>query len=700
MSEIKNKLFVSDNAKLLAEWDYEKNESILPSQVTLNSNRKMWWKCKKGHQWQAVVSSRNKGRNCPICANQVILSGYNDLATLNSDLASEWHPTKNGNLTPTDVSVGSNRKVWWKCQNEHEWQASIGNRNNGNRCPYCSNKKILIGFNDLATLNPNLASEWHPTLNGNLTPQMVSLKSNKKIWWRGKCGHEWKSLVSVRSSGNGCPYCSNHKLLTGFNDLSTVNTELSKEWNFQKNGILLPTQVLYNSNKKVWWKCRYGHEWQAIVISRNNGSGCPVCNQRNKTSFPEQCIYYYLKKLFPDSLNRDMKALQGKMELDIFIPSIMTGIEYDGSYWHTKKNLKREEKKYELCKSNNIRLIRIREKLDSEKSLICDDLLMINSPITFEQLNTLIFNLLELLKVDIHPDINCKRDRSLILSFYLSALNENSLKAFNSVLAEEWHPTKNGKLTPDMFTVSSGEQVWWLGKCNHEWKATIANRNKGIGCPYCSGQKRIIGENDFETLYQELSDEWHPIKNFALNPKNLGPKSNILVWWIGKCGHEWKARIADRTSGQGCPFCSNHQILEGYNDLFTLNPILSEEWHYQKNGLLRPTMVTHKSNKKVWWLGKCGHEWEATINDRSNGSRCPYCANRKILIGFNDLATQNPNLAAEWHPTKNGKLTARMVTAKCGKKVWWLGKCGHEWETRIIHRTNGSGCPYCCRKKR
>lgn len=699
MSKIKNKLFVSDNTKLLAEWNYEKNESILPSQVTINSNRKMWWKCKNGHQWQAVVSSRNKGRNCPICVNQVILSGYNDLETLNPDLASEWHPTKNGNLTPTTVSIGSDRKVWWKCRNEHEWQASIGNRSNGNGCPYCSNKKILIGYNDLATLNPNLASEWHPTLNGNLTPQMVSLKSSKQIWWRGKCGHEWKSLVSVRSSGNGCPYCSNHKLLTGFNDLSTVNAELSKEWNFQKNGTLLPTQVLYSSSKKVWWKCKYGHEWQAIVISRNNGSGCPTCNQRNKTSFPEQCIYYYLKRLFPDSLNRDMKALHGEMELDIFIPSIMTGIEYDGSYWHTEENLKREERKYELCKSNKIRLIRIREKLDSEKSLICDDLLIINSPIKFEQLNILIVNLLELLKVDFNPDVNCNRDRNSILSFYLSALNENSLKTLNSSLAEEWHPTKNGKLTPDMFTASSGEQVWWLGKCNHEWKATIVSRNNGIGCPYCSGQKRIIGENDFETLYPELSDEWHPTKNFALNPKNLGPKSNIFVRWIGKCGHEWKARIADRTSGRGCPFCSNHKILEGYNDLFTLNPVLSEEWHYQKNGLLRPTMISHKSNKKVWWLGKCGHEWEATINNRSSGGGCPYCANRKILIGFNDLATQNPNLAAEWHPTKNGKLTAKMVTAKCGKKVWWLGKCGHEWETRIIHRTNGSGCPYCCRKK-
>jgi hypothetical protein len=111
-------------------------------------------------------------------------------------------------------------------------------------------------------------------------------------------------------------------------------------------------------------------------------------------------------------------------------------------------------------------------------------------------------------------------------------------------------------------------------------------------------------------------------------------------------------------------------------------------------------MVSHKSNKKVWWLGKCGHEWEAIINNRSKGRGCPYCANKKVISGFNDLETQNPTLALEWHPTKNGSLTPKMVTANSGKKVWWLGKCGHEWETRVSHRSNGSGCPYCCGQKR
>ena len=109
-------------------------------------------------------------------------------------------------------------------------------------------------------------------------------------------------------------------------------------------------------------------------------------------------------------------------------------------------------------------------------------------------------------------------------------------------------------------------------------------------------------------------------------------------------------------------------------------PDLAAEWHPTKNGDLTPQMVTPGSNKKVWWLGKCGHEWEALINNRSNGNGCPVCAGKQVLVGYNDLATVNPSLAAEWHPTKNGELTPWMVISGENRKIWWrCGKCGHEW---------------------
>ena len=126
-----------------------------------NSGKKVWWICNKGHEWQASIAHRNKGRGCPYCAGQKVIKGENDFQTVNPTLAKEWHYEKNNGLTPMDVLPNSGKKVWWKCSKGHEWQASIADRNSGHGCPYCAGKRVLKGYNDLQTVNPTLAKEWH-----------------------------------------------------------------------------------------------------------------------------------------------------------------------------------------------------------------------------------------------------------------------------------------------------------------------------------------------------------------------------------------------------------------------------------------------------------------------------------------------------------------------------------------------------------
>ena len=133
----------------------------------------------------------------------------------------------------------------------------------------------------------------------------------------------------------------------------------------------------------------------------------------------------------------------------------------------------------------------------------------------------------------------------------------------------------------------------------------------------------------------------------------------------------------------------------GFNDLQTVNPQLALEWHPTKNGDLTPEMVQEKSGKKVWWLGKCGHEWQAQIRHRSEGYGCPYCWGRVPVSGKNDLQSVYPEVAKLWHPTKNGDLNPSRVTKGSEKKVWWLGKCGHEWQRTVKLMVKASGCPYC-----
>lgn len=141
-------------------------------------------------------------------------------------------------------------------------------------------KKILEGFNDLASVCPDVAEEWSDR-NLPLTPNMVTAFSNKKVWWKCKLGHEWNALISTRSYGSKCPYCCGIELLKGFNDLATTQPELSKEWS-ARNHPLSPDQINDKSRLNVWWKCHTcGYEWKAVVFSRVHGSKCPVCTERS-----------------------------------------------------------------------------------------------------------------------------------------------------------------------------------------------------------------------------------------------------------------------------------------------------------------------------------------------------------------------------------------------------------------------------------
>ncbi len=147
------------------------------------------------------------------------------LQTTNPELASEWHPTKNGQLTPADVTAGSVKKVWWKCPkgSDHEWDARIQDRDNGAGCAVCSNYKV-VESNCLATLNPELSKEWHPTKNGKLTFFDVHPGSSKRVWWKCPKGddHEWRAKVYSRDGGKGCPICSGRQVVKS-NSLATLN---------------------------------------------------------------------------------------------------------------------------------------------------------------------------------------------------------------------------------------------------------------------------------------------------------------------------------------------------------------------------------------------------------------------------------------------------------------------------------------------
>ena len=691
--------------ELLDEWDYEKNNKlgIFPDKVSRGSHEKVWWVCKKcGYEWKSVIYIRSNGTGCPACSGRKVLPGYNDLASKRPDLAKEWNCEKNGDLKPTDVTYGSGKKVWWKCNLcGNEWQADVSHRVvSGTGCPACAGQQVLSGYNDLATKRPDLLKEWNYEKNGDLLPSQVMCGSDRKVWWKCKNGHEWIARVANRTKDKGrcCPFCSGKKVLSGYNDLATVRPDLSKEWNYEKNGRLKPTMFTCDSNEKVWWKCSKGHEWKTAISSRNRGTGCPECYADKQTSFPEQAIYYFLDKYFHGKVNNryKFKDEKGSIEADIYLPKFSIVVEYDGVYWHKNRQEKDLEKEARF-KALGINFIRIAEH---NKNKVVDNCIFYDCyKNRDENLTWAIQELFTMLNVNI-VSVNVSAFRDKILE--LSRKNEvkNSLATTNPELAKEWNYGKNGMLKPSMFTCNSNEKVWWKCKEGHEWQTMIANRvRNGTGCPVCAGKQVLTGYNDLDTLNKKLSLEWNYEKNGDLKPTHVTCGSGKKVWWKCNNGHEWQATIASRNRGNGCPICSGKQVLPSYSDLATSRPDLVKEWNYEKNGDLKPTDVTCGSSKKVWWKCKNGHEWQAKVRDRDNGTGCPICSGREVLSGYNDLATLRPDLVKEWNYEKNGDLLPSQVTCNSNKKVWWKCNKGHEWQATVGNRNNGNGCPICTSKK-
>jgi len=273
----------------------------------------------------------------------------------------------------------------------------------------------------------------------------------------------------------------------------------------------------------------------------------------------------------------------------------------------------------------------------------------------------------------------------------------SSLASQFRALSREWHPTKNGDLTPRDIARASGKKVWWQCRNGHEWEAAVYSRTLGgNGCPYCSG-KRAGKDNSLRKLYPKLAREWHREKNGDLTPNGVTRGSKRRVWWQCKRGHEWQAPVHERTNGKGCPYCA-HRRLADDNNLAALRPDIAAEWHPTKNRPLKPETVFPAAAHRVWWRCEHGHQWQATINSRSHlGTGCPYCSGRRITKE-RSLATRHRAITRQWHKEKNGELSPYDVSAISKRVVWWRCPDGHEYEMAVRDRTGKAvGCPICDR---
>jgi positive regulator of sigma E activity len=417
--------------EIAAQWHPHKNGNLTPDQVTRGSSKFIWWLCAKNkkHFWRTQVNTRTSYKTgCPYCSGR-LASEENNLWKLYPQVAAQWHLSKNGVLTPDQCTPTSHRKIWWQCgvNSRHEWQAAVSNRvSQKSGCPYCAGKRVS-SINRFSTKFPKLARDWHPVKNKKLRPEDVSFGSGQRVWWLCPIddSHSWQTTVGDRTQyKTGCPFCANNKVCHT-NSLATLYPELAKEWHPTKNKSLTPNDVTPGSNKKIWWQC---------VV--------------------------------------------------------------DGTHvWLAKPN-----------------------------------------------------------------DRTSKGELGCAFCSHQRASRDYSLKKLYPNVAAQWHHSKNGKLKPEECTPASHKRVWWQCDINrsHVWQETIKHRTLSkTGCPYCSG-KRVSSANQLSTLYPKIANEWHPTKNGKLTPADVSYGSGKNVWWLCliKPSHAWQQEVKRRTiSKSKCPYC-------------------------------------------------------------------------------------------------------------------------------------------------
>ncbi len=503
---------------------------------------------------------------------------------------------------PSEIVAGSHSKLNWKCNKDHSWLAAVQDRSRrGDGCPICIGKKVLVGYNDLSTLNPTVASQadgWDPTT--------VTVGSGKKFQWRCTKDHSWMATVASRTNGTNCPVCNGKQVEVGFNDLEGKYPSIALQadgWN--------PRTVTDGSGKKMPWKCELDHRWEATVSDRTRkGNGCPFCsNQRLligfndlKTTHPElaseadgwdptSIVAGYSKKMkwkcsaghnwnsAPSSRSTNkagcavcanQKVLAGFNDLATRFPLVAN--EADG--WDPREVLPHSKKPRQWkCTFGHTWSAAIgnRTRTGKQGCPVCTGHRVLAG---FNDLRTT------------YPDV--------------------------AILADGWDPS----------TVTAGSNKVADWKCiqGHKWKTAIHSLTlQGTGCPFCSGQKLQVGFNDLATSHPDIA-----VEAFGWNPETIGKSSKSILKWKCPLGHIYEAVVVNRTfRGDQCSFCSGKQVLAGFNDLLTSHPLIAAEavgWN--------TTTVTAGSNLKKLWQCAEGHKWTSTVNSRtgSNTTGCPSCA--------------------------------------------------------------------------
>jgi hypothetical protein len=568
-----------------------------PTTVFARTKRLLLWRCSNhAEPYPATGAARAEGDGCGYCRGLRVLPGFNDMATTRPDLAAELVGTD-----PTTVIAGTGKVLLWKCPNHEEPYPATGTvRVSGSGCGYCRGRRVLPGFNDMATTRPDLAAELVGT-----DPTTVTARTNKILLWMCPNHDEpYPATGTARAGGSGCGYCASMRLLPGFNDMATTHPALARDLVDTD-----PTTVIAGTGKVLLWKCPNHEEpFSASGNSRVSGHGCGYC---------------YGLRVLPGF--NDMATTRPDLAREVIgidSTTVIAGTQLVltwrcANHKETYRTTGRSRADGSGCPyCANARVLPGFNDMATTRPDLAAELVG-TDPTTVSAGTPKLL----LWKCPNHEEPYPATGAARVSGSGCGYCHGvRVLPGFNDMATTR--PDLAAELVgTDPTTVSAGTSKVLLWKCpNHEEPYPLAGtlRRIGIGCSYCANRKVLPGFNDMATTHPSMAADLvstDPTTVFAGTEK-------ILLWRCSNHPEPFPAMGMNRMKDRGCGYCSNNRVLPGFNDMATTHPALAAE----VADCDPSTVIATSARKHLWRCCECGHQWTAPAVLRARGTGCPKCA--------------------------------------------------------------------------
>lgn len=667
---------------------------------------------------------------------------------LSADLAEQWHERLNDPVRPGDVDADSSYNAWWTCSTcLNVWQAPVADRTGGAQCPACeagqSGEPALTVESDrkqiahrhhfrlaqpgrsLADQEPDVAALWHPTRNGEITPDMVAPRSSLKAWWICAKGHEWQRSVNAQLvRGSVCRLCKPRSRRQQIvprspepgKSLRDLHPEVAALWHPTKNGDTAPEHVVPGTHFVAWWTCSNGHEWQRRVDGQVANNSCPLC-ERGDTSGSLADLYPDVAAMWFSKLNRGAS------------PTTVRPTSTYKAHWrcpachHAWVRTVVDQVRVGRCEQCRYGTARVFHRPKQGNSLADRDHSVAalwdttgNGGVGADSVS-IMSGLSAWWKCpDGHMWERSVKDQCVLgvcpecdpgrLELVEEAKRAGvtappigqSLADLHPDVAAWWCSELNGALKATMVNARLSRSVWWECPRGHRWSASVLKQARnGCACRECYSE--LTREASVAVQAPSAAQWWEAGLNAVrgMNVESVPASSKRTAWWRCERGHLFDAPVSDMVARRVCPVCT------GGGSLDVTRPDIAELWDYRRNSGVSVSSVNENSGREVWWKCPEGHEVYQSVRSMCRAG-CSECARVKrvenvldgrVCVFENSVEHLRGDVSALWHPNRNGEVLARDVEPDSPLMVWWKCPEGHEWRESVAQCVNRGGCARC-----